>query len=119
MIKCNTYKRFVLAGVIAVGFTVCLHCGHSREPRNLITGTVTDSLTGAPIDSAQVVIGDTLISMKVFYTNPQGYYTAFLDTFGVVQIFCRKDTYRTKQRTMDLSSNLDVYRDVDFELQPN
>lgn len=118
MIKSNTLKCYVLAGVIAVGFAVCLHCRHKPEPRNLIIGTVTDSLTGAPIDSAQLVIGDTLTSAKIYYTDARGRYVAHPFTSGIVEVYCRKAAYETRLRTVDLSTNLDVYRDVDFELRP-
>lgn len=119
MIRCNPLRCFALAALVAVGFAVCLQCRGKPEPRNLIIGTVTDSLTGAPIDSAQVVIGDTLTSSRIYYSDAQGRYAAYPFTSGIVEVYCRKASYHTRQRTVDLSPNQDIYRNVDFILRPH
>ena len=113
-------KRFTMLLLLCSTVFISFYCEERPEPRNLIRGTVTDSITGAPIDSAQITVGDTLgdtvSPVKIFYSNQQGKYEAYPYTSGVVQVFCRKETYSTKMINLDLTTNRDVYENVDFEL---
>ena len=97
---------------------ICLSCRSGPEPRTLVRGTATDSITAEPIDSAQIVIGDTILQPRVVYSNSQGKYAVYPDTFGVLPIYCRKDNYSSKVISIDLTTGQDVYDNVDFELVP-
>jgi len=106
-------------GLLLLIFLVALACNSCRtgpEPLYLIRGTVTDSVTGAPIDSAQVTVGDTISPVVVFHSNQHGEYAAYPDTFGVVHLYCRKEAYLTRMIDVELVGGKFVYKDVDFEL---
>lgn len=115
MFRCVVKRLILLLLIISVVFT-SNYCNSKREPRNLIRGTVTDSATGTPIDSAQIVIIDTISLSRVFYADHLGNYQANPDTTGIVQVFCRKEEYITKMTTVDLTTNKDIYGNINFEL---
>lgn len=116
MIIVNRSRLLGLILILYFLLSIFISCSHKPEPRNLIVGIITDSLTGVPIDSAQIVIADTISLTRVFYSDKQGRYQAYPDTSGVVQVFCMKSTYKTKITTVDLTTNEDVYESINFEL---
>lgn len=109
-------KRFAVLLLLCSTVFIGFYCSTGPEPISIIKGTVTNSITGAAVDSAQIVVGDTITSTKIFYSDQQGKYEAYPDTVGTVQVFCRKETYQTKMITVDLAVNQFVYENVNFEL---
>lgn len=80
-----------------------------------ISGTVTDTLTGQPLDSARITWGDTVSDVHVL-TNTDGTYE-----FGVPMnrptLFARKEGYLTK--SVELRLTREYTSGMDFELTPN
>lgn len=112
----NNVNRLGLLLLLSALVFAAVGCSTGPEPVYVIKGTITDSVTGAPIDSAQIIVGDTTTSTKIFYSGPQGHYKAYPDTVGRVQVFCRKATYQTKVITVELAVSRFLYEGRDFEL---
>ena len=93
------------------------NAGPHPEEYDRISGFVVDSLTNLPIDSAQIIIGDTLSSSLITYTNNEGWFTKIPDTFGIVDVYCRKTDYLTKKKTVDLTVDYLIINDFNFKLQ--
>jgi len=91
-------------------------CRGAPMPIYEVFGTVTDSITAEAIDSAQIVLGDTLNSVEIFYTNSAGNYTAHPHNDGIIEIFCRKTGYSTKVISLELKLRQYKYKDINFEL---
>ena len=78
-----------------------------------MSGFVTDSVSGTPIDSARIYTGDTLPGSP-WYSDSTGYYTAA--SFGSrITVFVQETGYRTKSRELYLTGDA---TDIDFELVP-
>ena len=91
-------------------------CG-MEDPAITISGTVTDSMSGLPIDSAIIHDSDT-ISSAAFYSDSLGKYTLGGMGYRNFRVFCRKTGYQTKVRTVRSSKDHLTFRGVDFRLVP-
>ncbi len=91
----------------------CDKPGPTDGPAYSVSGTVTDSITSAPIDSALIAIGDSTATQA--FTDTSGYYR-FATWPGKFTLFVCKPGYNTKSQSIDLRSNL---TGIDFQLVPN
>jgi len=81
-----------------------------------VIGTVTDSLSSTPIDSAITNQGDTLTSTDSIFTDTVGSYFFFAGAQDLNRpIFCRKVGYQPQKKIVDLVK--DTTR-VDFKMVP-
>jgi hypothetical protein len=88
------------------------------DPGVTISGVVTDSTSGLPIDSAVLQADDT-INSHPFYSDTLGRYTLFAGLgYRTFQVFCRKTGYQTKSRAVQSSKGNVTIRDVNFQLVP-
>lgn len=106
----------ILSTVICILFAVCAGC-HANPPYHpdlfRISGIITDSVTGNPVDSAWVTNEPTAPGL-VFYSDSLGSYR--VDALETEQAVLRvgKEGYVTKERTFEpLRGDLDG---IDFEL---
>ena len=106
---------FILTIFVA---SALLHCdkGTKVEYVSWVQGTVVDSLTKAPIDSAWVDGNDTLLP-HWSYTDTLGYYVAFAGAPGRYRfLYCGKSGYTIKKK--EYATFRDDTTTVDFELVP-
>jgi hypothetical protein len=104
-----------LALVLLVCILLFGSCGID-DPAVTISGVVTDSTSGLPIDSAIIQDGDT-ISSHPFYTDTLGRYNLFAGLgYRTFQVFCRKTGYQTKSRAVRSSKDNVTITGVDFQL---
>lgn len=61
-----------------------------------ISGTVLDSITMQPIDSARIYLRDT-VSIESAFTDSTGYFETSIFGINVPVIYCLKDGYKSKQ----------------------
>jgi hypothetical protein len=106
-----------LALVLMVSLAIEMTC---EEPVDdvitIISGIVTDSVTGVPIESALIGLNDTTKPVVRTYTDTLGAYT--LDPFGWgrFDVYCLKTGYLTKWTTIQSSANKFVFDSVNFQL---
>jgi len=96
-----------------------LHCdkGIKVEYVSWVQGTVVDSLTRAPIDSAWVDGNDTLLP-HWSYTDTLGYYVAFVGAPDrYLFLYCGKSGYATK-KSQEYATFKNDTTTVNFELVP-
>jgi hypothetical protein len=84
-----------------------------EPPINVVKGTVTDSLTRVPIDSAWID-NDTILPHRV-YSDSLGYYYFPIGYKGKKSVYCGKDGYITKNKEIIFSGN-GMTATMDFEL---
>lgn len=91
--------------------------GTKVEYVSWVQGTVVDSLTRAPIDSAWVDGNDTLLPHWA-YTDTMGYYVAFEGAPGRYRfLYCGKQGYITK-KSQEYATFKNDTTTVNFELAP-
>lgn len=105
--------------IFATVFTIIILVGCDRskpfaDPGYTITGTVTDSITGEPIDSA------------IVYYLDSSYYHAVTDSLGQFRyehlfsmpspLTCAKEGYVTKEIVIERVNNVYRYDNVNFQL---
>jgi len=83
-----------------------------------VFGHVLDSNTGTPIESALILVDDTLTTTDTFWTDSTGYYHAILSLGKEQQIFCLKGGFATKSTSVSLGVNKPVADTIDFDLVP-
>ncbi len=114
----NQKKHLLATGLLF--YFILLNCNdttsHEPFPLDRISGKVIDSITGLAIDSAEVIFGDTLSSTINTYSNSEGLYFIYPGTTGVVNIYCRKENYVTKMKSLDLPYDNLIITDFNFEL---
>ena len=103
-----------LALLLLVSLLLSGSCGMG-DPMTSISGVVTDSMSGSPIDSAVLQIKDTL-SPALFYSDSLGKYTALRFGYGTFRLFCRKTVYQTKSTTVRSSKDNLTITGIDFQL---
>ena len=114
--KCSLFWRPLL--VLAVAGTLMLAgCEDDSVttdgPGHSASGLVTDSVTGAAIDSARVFHSDTA-SGAFWYSDSTGYYS--IPSWGSrITVIVQKTGYGTQSRAVDITGDP---TDVDFELVP-
>lgn len=114
----RTKFLWIVIPLMAITVIVLLGCGigDQSDPVTTIRGIVTDSVTGEPIDSAVIQIGDTLRSLE-FYTDSSGTYGVFAGIgYGTYRLTCRKDGYDTKQQVVRSYKGHTVITSADFRL---
>lgn len=81
-----------------------------------ITGKVTDSLSGSPLDSAIINDADTLIARDSAFTDSFGNYIDFAGAQDLRRsVFCRKAGYQPQKKMVDLVRDT---THVDFKMVP-
>lgn len=113
----NMRKHIFLILAIFVG-SALFHCdkGTKVEYVSWVQGTVVDSLTKAPIDSAWVDGNDTLLPHWA-YTDTLGYYVAFAGAPDRYRfLYCGKNGYTSKKKEYATFKNDTTT--VNFELVP-
>ncbi len=81
-----------------------------------VTGSVTDSLSGSPIDSAIISLADTLFFRDSIYTDTSGFYLDFAGAQGLYRpVYCRKTGYQPQKKIVDLVRDTTK---VDFNMSP-
>jgi len=104
--------------ILLTSFIAGSGCRHKDIPTGdfaqTVFGTVTDSVSGLPIDSARVTFSDTNLTVA-FHSDSTGFYQ--FATFGVYNllIFVQKSGYQTASRT--ITSGFDSV-EVNFLLAP-
>jgi hypothetical protein len=118
----NLYSRtsnvpFVL--VVGMALPFCSACQDDKmvEPHGaFLAGTVVDSLSLAPIESAWVSLGDSVYEpLQDELTDSLGYYVTFTGTPGLHRwVFCGKEGYITQSKEFSTAPAETTI--VDFEL---
>ena len=80
----------------------CDDAGTDGDTAGTYSGTVTDSVTGLPIDSAMISLRDT--SGVSVYTDSTGAFES-VALGDNVRIFARKDGYETRYKDVTLGEN--------------
>lgn len=113
-------KRIGLTLVVAASMiftTVSCHKSQPPEPGLFrISGTITDSLTGSPVDSVRIV-NETTGSDEEYYSNESGFYQVVAREGSKPLVRAFKNGYRTKRRELP-SIRMNV-TSIDFELVPD
>jgi len=103
----NLYNKASFVSLLfVVGLVLLLHlaCHDDKmvEPQGaVLAGTVVDSLSSAPIESAWVSLVDSLYDPSHdVLTDSTGYYVVFTGTPGIHRwAFCGKERYVTQMKT--------------------
>jgi len=99
-------KKILLTLSLLFLFSIGLElpgCQGDPMPMCYINGTVTDSISGEAIDSAQIIANDTINSLDIFYTDSLGNYkSSFTYDDNIIEVYCMKDGYYTKKTTIRL-----------------
>ncbi len=108
--------------IIGIGFLVLLISGISLLQCNkgiliadwvsTVKGTVTDSITGAPLDSAEVFYSDSYF----VYADSLGEYQISDLGNPPPQVGCRRDGYITKTISLDIVTGKRLYDSTNFQL---
>lgn len=108
----------VVFGLVVVA-VLWLNCDLNKgDPVTSIRGVVTDSVTGEPIDSAVLQIGDTLSQYR-FYSDTLGSYGIFAGLgYGTYHVFCRKEGYHMETRVVRSWKDNTMITGIDFRLAP-
>jgi hypothetical protein len=108
-------KRTLLLaiGVSVLVWMACDEVHNGRPSLNGVKGTVIDSLTRVPIDSAWVDM-DTLALHEV-YTDSLGNYRMPVGYRGKYFIYCGKNAYVTKKKEITFTGN-GITAEMNFEL---
>jgi hypothetical protein len=106
---------FVSVTVIAIVYAIegCQSSASIVEPLYRFTGTITDSTTGMPVDSAIVYYSPDAAGS---YSDSSGHF--YFDWHGSFPspLTCAKEGYSMKQITIELNPNQYVYDSVNFQL---
>lgn len=112
-------KRLLLVVLVgAMTYVSCRDADEIADGNMIITGTVTDSVTGMPIDSALVDLDDTSHAVVAVYTDMLGEYQIDLLASASHVVYCRKNGYRTKWIVVPKPAGVPFVKDVDFQLTP-
>lgn len=106
--------------LLAITIVISLGCGFGSQgdPATSIRGVVTDSVTGEPIDSALLQIGDTLSQYR-FYSDTLGRYGIFAGLgYGTYHVFCHKEGYHMETRVVRSWKDNTMITGVNFQLSP-
>jgi hypothetical protein len=118
----RTVGFLVATGAVAIGiWFVQLAGGCDRitgggEVVTRISGVVTNSQTGEPIDS--VVIYETDSSLALAITDSTGTYLILPYGYRVIHIYYQKEGYRTQVMILRSSKFLHAFEHVDIRLVP-
>ena len=110
-----------LSVVTIVSLVVAIGCddddGITIDGKGItVTGTVTDSISGQPLDSVLVSWGDTLVQELGAFSDSLGRYMLSAPVYGRI-IWARKDGYASKGREI-VGVNPDLtLTNFDFELK--
>jgi len=113
-------KQFYFLLFLIISSFYLLSCSdtitHGPDPSSTFSGIVVDSITGLPVDSAQIIYGDTLSSTLYTYTNTDGEYIISIGKVGIVDVYCRKESYLTEMKPLDIPNTNSIISDFDFKL---
>ncbi len=90
-------KPIVLLGTLLIALTLG-SCGGKKNVDRLFSyvGVVFDSASVTPLDSVEVVIGDTLLPVVQSFTDSLGEYRLELFGGGAPRLTFRRQGYRTR-----------------------
>jgi hypothetical protein len=78
-----------------------------------VIGTVTDSISGAPLEGAEIFVDDTLSSQPWSVTDSTGRYEVSNLGYANWTIYCRAEGYATKNRHVRGTGTI---KGIDFEM---
>jgi hypothetical protein len=109
--------RGILLFVVLVICVLWSACDNTKvdPPINVVKGTVIDSLTRVPIDSAWID-NDTILPHRE-YSDSLGYYYLPIGYKGKKSVYCGKDGYTIKNKEVIFTEN-GITAVIDFELVP-
>jgi hypothetical protein len=96
-----SFVSLLLMIAIVISFHLACHDDKMVEPHGaFLAGTVADSLSLAPIESAWVSLGDSVYDpLQDELTDSLGYYVTFTGTPGIHRwVFCGKDGYISQSK---------------------
>ena len=107
-------KVFILLFLFCIFLIACSN--PAVEIVHSVKGTVTDSLSGAPIPNAWIKLNDTLNAVEYFSDNSGFYVWSHLDGITNGTLYVGKNGYYTKSKYIP---NLQVdITGIDFQLFP-
>ncbi len=81
-----------------------------------VEGTVIDSLSGEPIDSARITMLDTLTLAEPMFTDSLGHWYHWYQGAASITYYCQKDGYHTKSAMVNPVREDQRITGVDFSL---
>lgn len=81
-----------------------------------VSGTVIDSLSGEPFDSARITILDTLTLARPIFSDSLGHWHHWFPGTATITYYCQKDGYHTKSAVVSSTRENESFSGVDFLL---
>ena len=107
-------KAFILLFLVCLFIMTCSN--PAVEVIHSVKGTVTDSLSGAPIPDAWIKLNDTLNAVEYFSDNSGFYVWSHLGGIANGTLYVGKNGYYTKSKYIpDLQVDI---TGIDFQLVP-
>jgi len=111
--------KYVLIFIIFIGVISFFCCNDKSllDPVTVVSGIVTDSITGEPIDSAILCYNDTIECISYVYSDSAGYYY-FSQGWGYIDmtLFCSKEGYYSKSVSINSTKFKHIFENINFEL---
>ena len=106
----------VLAAICLILSGGCRLQTTDTGPTTTFLGTVVDSATMIPIDSARVVLSDTLEGYEAAFSDSTGRFELVGRGVGRFDVFCQKQGYNTKSVTLFSNFLRNRFDDMRFAL---
>lgn len=107
--------------VVAVLSALLLSCRGEEPIGDVLTGfrgQVVDSISGAVIAEAAIVVYDTTLLADAFRSDSAGQFNAAELGYGNFRLFCLKEGYSTKYKDVTSDRQHSVIDSILFELVP-
>ncbi len=114
-------RRLIVLCVAVLAVHLVHSCQKVTDIADVITeisGIVTDSSTGQPIDSARIVLKDTAGSYGIYTDTLGAYSLGFIGGGLRILVYAQKDGYATGWKEVDLSKLGWYITGVDYQLVP-
>ncbi len=105
-----------LVPLIATSLTGCKDRTICGGGFTTVEGTVIDSLSGEPIDSARITIFDTLTLADPILSDSLGHWDIWYEGAATITFYCQKDGYHTKSAVVSSTRENESFSGVDFLL---
>lgn len=113
-------KKLLFIIFISLCYLLFLSCEEKSlvDPVIVISGLVTDSVTGLPVDSAVLCYEDTVQCLINVYSDSLGYYH-FSPGWGYTEftIYCIKEGYYPESKTLRSTKLKITFENINFKLQ--